>query len=91
MQQPHGDRRLPAWDQPKLEAVLRRDGRRPKRGNAQVLAAGIRADDPFPVLLGIVEDHQRSEFRGTDGILGNDRQGGEGGCNHPADIRPTFA
>jgi hypothetical protein len=85
MQQPHGDRRLPAWDQPKLEAVLRRDGRRPKRGNAQVLAAGIRADDPFPVLLGIVEDDQRNEFRCTGGIPGNDRQGGE----EAATIQPT--
>ena len=64
-------------DQPKLQAVLRGDSCRSKRGNAQVLAAGVRADDPLPVLLGIVEYHQRSEFRGSGGIPGNDRQGGE--------------
>ncbi len=45
----------------------------------------------LPVLLGIVEHHQRCEFRRSGGIPCHDGNGGEAGRDHPAEIGPALA
>lgn len=77
LQQPKGYRGLPGRNKPKLQAVLRRDSVRSERGDAQILAATVRTDDPLPVLLGIVEHHQRCEFRRAGGIPRYRANGGD--------------
>ena len=47
LQQPKGYRGLPGRNKPKLQAVLRRDSVRSERGDAQILAAAVRTDDPL--------------------------------------------